>query len=187
MSDPERKAKVHNPEVDAKRGESRRAWLASGMPKAQAELDRVRLLNPMSDPKVRAKVSRRLKEMHHAPSVRGGNGKGMTGPQALLLGALGPGWEPELCISLGRRTPGYPTHYKLDLANADLRVGIEADGNSHYSRRAQDVKKDEKLRSLGWVVLRFWNRDILDWISSGMPMGSSISMTLESQGIRPIR
>jgi len=157
------------------------------LPAAQAEIDRIRALNPMSRPEVRAKVSHRLKSMRHAPSVHGGNGTGLTLPQSMLMGALGEPWQAEFCVSLGRRTLGYPTHYKLDLANGERRVGIEVDGASHYSRKAQDVKKDQKLASLGWTVLRFWNREILDWIASGMPAEHSVSTTLASLGIRPSR
>ncbi len=187
MSDPERLAKVHSREVAAKRGAARRAWLASGDPRALAEIERIRNLNPMSDPEVRAKTSRRLKAMGHAPSVRGGNGRGMTEPQSMLMAVLGEPWQAEFAVSLGRRTPGYPTNYKLDLAHVEMQVGIEVDGFSHHSRKALDVKKDEKLGSLGWKVLRFWNQEILDWINTGMPTEHSISMTLASLGIRPSR
>jgi hypothetical protein len=185
MSRPEHKAKVHTPEVARKRGEKRRAWLASGHPKALAEIERIRSLNPATHPDVRAKISRALKAIHHGPSERGGNGRGLTEPQRILLAALGNGWIPELALSLGRRTPGYPTHYKLDLANPERRIAIEVDGFSHSGRRALDEKKDAKLASLGWTVLRFSNRDILTWSASGMPMGSSISTTLERHDIRP--
>lgn len=187
MSQPEHLAKVHTPEAIAKRAAGKSAWYRSGKPEAQAELARIRALNPTSDPEVRAKISRTLRAMNHAPSVRGGNGRGLTIPQQMMLDCLGEPWQAELCVSLGRRQPGYPTHYKLDLGNAERLVGIEVDGHSHHSRKALDEKKDEKLASLGWTVLRFWNQEILDWINTGKPTGSSISTTLESWGIRPIR
>ncbi len=137
----------------------------------------------MSRPEVREKLSRRLREMNHRPSVRGGNGTGMTSAQATMLGILGEQWKAELSVSLGRRRPSYPTCYKLDLGNAELKVGIELDGNSHYSRKAQDQKKDAALASLGWMVLRFWNWEILAWINSGTPKEDYISTTLASNGI----
>lgn len=183
MSQPEIKAKVHNPEVAAKIAAGKRRWFAAGSPKALAEIERIRALNPMSNLETRAKVSRRLKAMNHGPSVRGGNGRGLTVPQRMLLDALGTEWIPDFALSLGPRTPGYPTHYKLDIAHPGLRISIEVDGNSHYSRKDLDEKKDEKLSSLGWTVLRFWNRDILTWHDSGMPMEGSISTTLERHGI----
>lgn len=187
MNQPEHKAKVHTPEVAAKRGARRSAWLASGSPQALAELERVRLLDPTADPDVRAKISRTLKLRGHGPSVRGGNGRGLTVPQQRLLDVLGPTWEPEFPLSLGPREPGYPTHYKLDLAHRGLRVGIELDGSSHRSRRHLDAKKDAKLVSLGWTVLRFWNETILDWLDSGTPTDGSVSTTLARHGIRPTR
>jgi hypothetical protein len=184
MSQPEHLAKLHTPEVAQRRGEKRRAHLASGTPEALAEIERIRTLNPMQNPETRAKVSRRLKEMKHRPSVPGGNGRGLTKPQQIMLDALGPTWVAEFPLSLGRRTPGYPTGYKLDLADPERQINIEVDGPSHYGRKADDAKRDAKVRSLGWIVLRFWNRDILTWSASGMPMESSISMTLERHGIR---
>jgi hypothetical protein len=189
MSQPGHLAKVHTPEVAAKRGEGRRAWLASGSPQAQAEIHRIRTLNPAIRPEVQAKISRTLKAKNHGPSVRGGNGRGLTVPQRRLLDALGPSWQAEFVLSLGRRTPGYPTHYKLDLAHPGLRIDIELDGTSHRSTlgHERDLRKDTKLDSLGWKVLRFSNWKILGWLDSGMPPGDSISTTLALHGIRPIR
>jgi len=186
MRQPEILAKVHNPEVARKRGERKRAWFAAGSPKAETERERIRLLNPMERPEVRKKVSQTLRAMHHGPPERGGNGRGLTLPQQTLLDAIGPTWLAEFIVPLGPRTPGYPSHYKLDLANPERRIGIEVDGNSHYSRRALDTKKDARLASLGWIVLRFWNQDILTWKASGMPTASSTSMTLAAHGILPI-
>lgn len=187
MSQPEHVAKLHTPDVRQKRGRAKAAWLASGSPEAEAEMQRVRLLNPMTNPDVRRRVSQILKEMNHKPSVRGGNGTGLTLPQMILLNALGPTWVAEFALSLGRRRRGYPTHYKLDLANVAMRVCIEVDGPSHYSRKDADAKKDAMLASLGWSVLRFWNRDILIWSDSGMPTDSSISTTLRRNGIQVSR
>jgi len=117
----------------------------------------------MSDPNVRQKVSRILKAMKHKPSVRGGNGHGATLPQRIMHKILGSKWNMEYPLSLGKRIPGYPTHYKLDLANPEKKIAIEVDGFSHRSRKKIDQKKDAKLASFGWKVLRFWNRDILTW------------------------
>jgi len=186
MNAPEHKAKVHTPETAKKIGLAKKAWLSSGSPSAVATIERIRALNPSLNPETRAKISRRLKEIGHGPSVRGGNGRGMTVPQSLLLDALGSPWRAEFVLPLGASALklGYPTHYKIDLANPDRKLAIEVDGFSHGSRRHIDVKKDEKLRSLGWTVLRFLNQDIPNWIASGRPMGSYISTTLEAHGIR---
>jgi very-short-patch-repair endonuclease len=187
MRQPEILAKVHAPEVAAKRGLKKSQWLRSDNPKAIAEMARITALNPMSMPGVREKVSRRLKAMSHEPSVRGGNGRGMTKEQSLLMGALCGRWKAEYALSLGQRTAGYPTHYKIDLANVERRLAIEVDGHSHHARKDLDLKKDRKLSDLGWTVLRFWNWDIVTWINTGMPMESYISMTLAAHGIQVSR
>lgn len=189
MRQPEHLAKVHTPEVAAKRGAARRAWFAQGGEKAEAERRRIAALNPTSRPEVREKLSRVLKAMGHGPSVRGGNGRGMTHPQKALLDVLCGAWTPEFALSLGPRTPGYPTHYKIDLADAVRKVAIEVDGLSHVAmiRREQDARKEARLRDMGWTVLRFSNRDIRTWIDTGMPTESSISTILAAHGIRVSR
>tara|TARA_Y100000296_G_C5059076_1_gene198834 strand:- start:118 stop:681 length:564 start_codon:yes stop_codon:yes gene_type:complete len=184
MSIPENVAKVHTPEVRAKRGESVSKWLNSGHPKALKQLERIANLDPMKDPEVRKKVSLILRKMKHKPSVRGGNGHGMTLPQRIMKDALLDNWIPEYAISLGKRQQGFPTCYKVDLANLDLKIAIEVDGTSHFSRKEKDKKKDAKLASLGWKVLRFWNKDILNWKNTGMKPESSISTILKQNGIR---
>src|SRR3972149_4336479 len=159
MSQPEIIAKVHTKEVHAIIGQKKSLWFKSGSPKAIKELNRIRHLNPMSDPFVRFKVSKILKSMSHKPSERGGNGKGLTKPQSMLLEALPNGWVSEYALSLGPRRASYSTCYKLDLANPKMKINIEVDGNSHHSRKRSDMKRDAMLDSLGWKVLRFWNKD----------------------------
>lgn len=184
MSNPEYVATLHTPEVAAKRGQKRRAWLASDNPKAQLEIERIRNLNPMSNPATRQKVSERLQEIHHKIAVRGGNGAGMTEPQFKLLEALGDGWVSEYALSLGKRQAGYPTCYKLDIANLDLKINIEVDGHSHRSRKEKDFKRDMKLNSLGWKVLRFWNWDVLAWLDNGMLEDHSVALALAECGVK---
>jgi len=43
-------------------------------------------------------------------------------------------------------------------------LAIEIDGNSHclLSRQAQDRKKENFLKSLGWTVLRFTNQQVIE-------------------------
>ena len=118
--------------------------------------------NPMSDPETRARVSAKLREIGHKPSVRGGNGRGPTLPQRLLAEALD--WPMEVVIPTGqRRKGGLPSHYKVDVGNSGLKVAIEVDGSSHCSlaRREQDRRKVEWLTGQGWAVLRFTNREVL--------------------------
>jgi very-short-patch-repair endonuclease len=60
--------------------------------------------------------------------------------------------------------PGYPSHYKLDIAHPERRIAIEVDGASHHSRKVQekDLKKTRFLEARGWRVLRFWNLEVLE-------------------------
>jgi hypothetical protein len=176
-------AVVHSLEVAAIRGRKKSEWFKAGGPMVEKELKRIAALNPMSDPLTRMKVSLTLKNMKHKPSVRGGNGKGPTVAQLFMASLLGPSWILEYAVSLGRRIPNYPTCYKIDLANPVLKIGIEVDGYSHHSRKKEDQKKDVMLASLGWKVLRFWNKDILNWRDTGMLKDTYISMILEQQGI----
>jgi hypothetical protein len=59
-----------------------------------------------------------LRARGHRPPVQGGNGRGLTRPQAPLLAALPSHWV------------GSPAHYKLDLADERARVAVEVDGAS---------------------------------------------------------
>lgn len=183
MSKPEIYAKVHNPEINKKRGLGKAKWYRSGDPKALKEIERVRNLNPMKDKKIRDKVSKKLKEIGHKPHIRGGNGKGMTVPQEMMYNCLIGEWIPEYAISLGKREEGYPTCYKVDLGNPCSKIAIEVDGPTHRSRKHLDYKKDDKLSTLGWKVLRFWNKDIIEWVNSGMVDNHNISQQLNNHNI----
>jgi hypothetical protein len=120
--------------------------------------------NPMKREEVRAKVSTSLRAMGWKPPVQGGNGNPLPAEQLLLASMLG--WETEVSVKTGhgaRDGTEWPPCYKLDIGCRQLKIGVEIDGNSHCSleRQAQDRKKDEKLASLGWTVLRFKNKDVL--------------------------
>lgn len=116
--------------------------------------------NPMADSEARLRKANTLREMGHRPLVRGGNGTGLTAPQAALLEALGLGWVAELAVPTRiARGNGYPTCYKLDLANPKLMIGVELDGYTHTGERVtQDRKKNALLASFGWKVCRVPNK-----------------------------
>lgn len=93
--------------------------------------------------------------------IKGGNGRGLTTPQQLLLEALGNGWYAEYVLPTKKKRPSiYPTHYKLDLANPKFKIVIEIDGYSHAGNEEIDAKKEAFLVRRGWTVYRFKNRDI---------------------------
>lgn len=139
--------------------------------------------NPMSRSAVRQKVRQRLKEIRHKPIRRGGNGQLLTLPQLALLHALGEGWEAEVAVPTGMpRNSGYPTNYKLDLANRVLKVGIELDGRSHQltSRASQDAKKDNLLQLLGWSVFRVSNARALELFSTFTSTDTLLTSLMEN-------
>ncbi len=124
---------------------------------------------------------------------KGGNGKGMTEPQKILLAELGEGWIPEFAIATGeKRGSGFPSAYKADIAKPSCRVAIELDGQSHHSpkQRAKDAKKDAKLRSLGWQVFRFDNLDAIrraKEIAASMPSGCMVETEVISVDDHPVK
>lgn len=90
---------------------------------------------------------------------------GLTVPQTLLASRLG--WPTEVPIKTNmKRGLGYPNCYKVDIGNPELKIAIEVDGGSHSTiiNRARDVKRDALLNGLGWTVLRFKNRVVMESI-----------------------
>jgi hypothetical protein len=120
-------------------------------------------------PEVRERLSLTLKKIGHKPSIQGGNGRGLSYPQALLLERLGEEWVAEYAEKTGQaRGSGYPRHYKIDIAHLAKKIAVEVDGPSHQllTRKAQDRKKEDFLRSLGWTVLRLSNRRVMEHLEA---------------------
>lgn len=118
-------------------------------------------------------------------SVRGGNGTGPTAAEKQLLV-----WFPQGRLNFPIKTgkwngSGFPPTYKADVAFPKLGLAIEADGGTHNSPLGQmrDAKKTAFLQGLGWTVLRFTNREILENGDVVRKLLSSIISRL--QAIRP--
>jgi hypothetical protein len=111
-------------------------------------------------PDVQAKAHATKKKQGY-PMLTGGNGRGLTEPQQLLLERL-PGWKPECAIGVNPWQKGYPRNFKVDIALPSAMLAVELDGQSHLSvsRKAQDRRKEEYLHSRGWTVLRFRNEAV---------------------------
>lgn len=127
--------------------------------------ERMKRKNPMHDPVAKAKMKTTLRAMGWGPPVRGGNGHPPPLPQQLLASSLG--WPMEVVVTTGVKKGNakrVPFHYKIDIANETLKVGVEVDGESHclLERQKQDAKKEAVLRSLGWTILRFSNAEVTD-------------------------
>ena len=122
-----------------------------------------RYANPMFEEATRKRVSQTLRRIGHKPPVQGGNGKPLSKPQAALLQSLGSEWRPEFSVATGMRKKsgpgGYPTCYKIDIANPEKKIAIEVDGQGHSTEkgRKRDAKKTAFLVSRGWSVYRVSN------------------------------
>jgi very-short-patch-repair endonuclease len=51
--------------------------------------------------------------------------------------------------------------YVADFCCADGRLIIELDGGQHSTSTEADAKRTEILEAMGYLVLRFWNNDVL--------------------------
>lgn len=183
MSRPDFVASLHTPkQAEASRQAMQRLHRN---PKAMENLRRYLLSdrNPFRDPVKRAEAQNKAHKKLVASGycmLSGGNGKGPTRPQLMLARLLG--WPTEYVVPT-RGLPGYPSHYKLDIANPERRIAIEVDGQSHWSKavRAKDIKKTRFLEERGWTVLRFRNAEVLGNLSAVLRV---IRQTLWSTTLR---
>ncbi len=49
----------------------------------------------------------------------------------------------------------------VDFCCADARLIIELDGGEHATRTSEDANRTMILEAMGYLVLRFWNNDVL--------------------------
>jgi very-short-patch-repair endonuclease len=130
-----------------------------------ASSQRMRKTNPMWIPGVKARAaSSRRARGDWRPPIQGGNGKALPLAERVLWADP---WQSQHVVRTYRKQP-WPKHYKIDLAYPEKMIVIEADGNSHQAlvRRAQDRRRDDCLKALGWRVLRFRNMQILNDLAS---------------------
>jgi len=51
--------------------------------------------------------------------------------------------------------------YVVDFCSSEARLIIELDGGQHAARVTQDANRTKILEAMGYLVLRFWNNDVL--------------------------
>lgn len=122
--------------------------------------------------------------LHRWSGIRGGNGI-LTEPQIILATALGwdqakpkeigshplyGNWLPEYSIKTGHSSldgTGYPPSYKADIGCVSSKISVEVDGIGHRLKTNihKDIKKEQKLQELGWITLRFTNKEIMTNLS----------------------
>jgi len=73
----------------------------------------------------------------------------------------------------GRRLGGWKfkrqvpiDHFIADFVCADAKMIVELDGGQHADRAPQDEERTKTLEAMGYLVLRFWNNDVMRNIES---------------------
>ena len=68
----------------------------------------------------------------------------------------------------GRRLAGWKfkrqvpiDRFVVDFVCADAKMIVELDGGQHAERTPQDEERTRTLESMGYLVLRFWNNDVM--------------------------
>jgi hypothetical protein len=126
--------------------------------------ERMKKKNPMFCPEVKIKaIASRRARGDWKPPMQGGNGRPLPLAQKILADALG--WPTEVYVPTGFvRTPGYPQFYLIDIAYPEMKIAVEVDGNSHKALkvRERDARKEAFLAGLGWTILRFTNKEVLE-------------------------
>ena len=51
--------------------------------------------------------------------------------------------------------------YIFDFCCEEARLIIEVDGGQHATRTAEDLNRSKIFEAMGYLVLRFWNNDVL--------------------------
>lgn len=133
--------------------------------------ERMKKNNPMWMPGAKEKMMATNKKLGVRPKTQGGNGKEMPIAQRVLLTALGKGWFAEYSVPTllrGKTKDCYASCYKIDIADPKQLLGIEVDGYSHscLERQKQDKKKEKFLKSVGWTILRFKNKEVMSGLDS---------------------
>lgn len=56
--------------------------------------------------------------------------------------------------------------YIIDFVSFEKRIIVEIDGGQHSDQIAKDAERDEWLNRQGFIVIRFWNHEVLQHIDS---------------------
>lgn len=122
------------------------------------------------------KIKRKMVLGEYNPYGRGRYGKGgcLTPTQERVMSLISEG-EPEYAVTIGDGQRPY--HYKIDVAIPHRRIGIEIDGTSHKNRQEADMRKNIRLRSLGWKVIRIQENCSKDTLSTLKKLVEMMSTT----------
>ena len=73
--------------------------------------------------------------------------------------------------------------YIVDFLCADAHLIVELDGGQHAVRVEADARRTEILESLGYLVVRYWNNDVMQNIEGVI---EDVARTLESHRAEPL-
>ena len=89
----------------------------------------------------------------------------------------------------GRRLDGWKFRrqmslngFVVDFCCPDAKLVIELDGGQHVDQQAKDSRRTNNLETSGYLVLRFWNNDVLRNIDGVL---EEISNTINQQSFEP--
>jgi very-short-patch-repair endonuclease len=54
--------------------------------------------------------------------------------------------------------------YIVDFVSFEKKIIVEVDGGQHSEQREKDRERDRWLKTQGFVVLRFWNHEVLQHV-----------------------
>ncbi len=72
--------------------------------------------------------------------------------------------------------------FVVDFVCLDAKLIIEVDGGQHSERLAADMKRTRTLESMGYLVMRFWNNDVLTNIEGVLEL---IAFTVQPEVLEP--
>jgi lysyl-tRNA synthetase class 2 len=89
----------------------------------------------------------------------------------------------------GRRLAGWKfkrqvpiDRFIVDFVCADAKLIVELDGSQHAVRTRQDEERTRTLEAMGYLVLRFWNNDVMRNLEG---VFQEILNTLNQQSLDP--
>src|SRR5689334_10532258 len=91
-----------------------------------------------------------------------------------LRGRRLAGWKIKRQVSIDR--------FIVDFVCADAKLIVELDGGQHAVRTVQDEERTKTLEAMGYLVLRFWNNDVMRNIEGVL---EEILNTLNHQALEP--
>jgi very-short-patch-repair endonuclease len=72
--------------------------------------------------------------------------------------------------------------FVFDFVCVDAKLIVEVDGGQHAERLVADSERTRVLESMGYLILRFWNNDVLSNIDGALEL---MAFTIQSEALDP--